>query len=292
MSHPRIVITGANGQLGRHVIRDLQAIAPSARLIGVVRSAAPAADLAARGVELREADYGDPASLRSALTGADKLLLISSSEIGQRNAQHRNVVDAARAAGIELIVYTSILHADINPMALAVEHRETEQFIRASGLPFVFLRNGWYTENYTGNISAAIQHSAVIGAAGNGRISSAARADYALAAAKVLIEEQRDQPNRIYELAGDRAYTLAEYAAEITRQYGKSIAYVDMSEAEYKAALIGAGLPEVLAEVFAESDAKASAGALYDDRQALSRLIGRPTTSLAKSVTAALSAWA
>lgn len=283
-----IAVTGATGQLGRLVIADLLARLSKGRIIGLVRNPAAAKDLADRGVELRVANYDDPASVKSALNGVDKLLLISSSEIGKRAAQHRNVIDAAKTAGVKLIAYTSLLHADTSPLALATEHRETESLIRASGLPFVLLRNGWYTENYTGNVAAAIQHGAVLGSARKGRISSAARADYAAAAAAVLADSN-GQAGRIYELAGDAGFTLSDYAAEIARQSGKPVVYKDLPEAEYKVVLQGVGLPEAFAGIIAESDAKAANDSLYDASRQLSRLIGRPTTTMAQSVAAALS---
>ncbi|WP_454621609.1 SDR family oxidoreductase [Bradyrhizobium cenepequi] len=283
----RIAVTGATGQLGRLVIAELLRIAPSAHLIGIVRNASAAKDLAERGVELRTANYEDPAAVRAALAGVDKVLLISSSEIGQRVRQHSHVIDAAKAAGVKLIAYTSLLRADTSPMALAEEHRKTEALIRASAIPFVFLRNGWYTENYTGNVAAAVQQGAVLGAAGQGRISSAARADYAAAAAAVLASRD-NQAGQIYELAGDNAFTLADYAAEIARQSGRPVVYKDLPAADYKAALVSIGLPEAFAALLAESDAKAAKGSLYDDSRQLSRLIARPTTPMAQSVAAAL----
>ncbi|MCF4164060.1 SDR family oxidoreductase [Zavarzinia compransoris] len=281
-----IAVTGATGQLGRLVIDHLRRVAPGAHVVAIARNAAAAADLP---VEIRSADYTRPETLAAAFAGVDKLLLISSSEVGQRAPQHRNVIDAAKAAGVRLLAYTSILHADSNPMGLAVEHRDTEAAIRASGLPFVFLRNGWYTENYTGSTGAALAHGAVIGSAGTGLISSAARADFAEAAARVLASAE-DQAGRIYELAGDSAYTLADLAAEIGRQAGKPVVYRDLPEADYRAALLGFGLPEGLAAALAESDVKAASGALFEDGGQLSRLIGRPTTPLARTVAAALAA--
>ncbi|MGY3620453.1 NAD(P)H-binding protein [Bradyrhizobium sp. USDA 10063] len=283
----RIAITGATGQLGRLVITELLRIAPGAHLIGIVRNASAAKDLAERGVELRTANYEDPAAVRAALAGADKVLLISSSEIGQRVRQHGHVIDAAKAAGVKLLAYTSILHADTSPLALAEEHRKTEALIRASGVPFVFLRNGWYTENYTGNVAAAVQHGAVLGSAADGRICLAARADYAVAAAVVLASRE-NQAGRIYELAGDSGYTLADYAAEIARQSSRPVVYKDLPEADYKAALVSIGLPEAFAALLADSDAKAAKGALHDDSRQLSALIGRPTMPMAQSVAAAL----
>ena len=288
MTNPEtIAVTGATGQLGRLVLADLSRLTPNARLIGLVRNPAAAKALSDRGVELRAADYEDAASVAAALAGVDKVLLISSSEIGRRVPQHRNVIEAAKKAGVKLLAYTSILRADDNPMALAAEHRQTEALIRASGLPFVFLRNGWYTENYTGNLAAAVQHGAVLGSAGNGRISSAARADFAAAAAAVLASRE-SQAGKIYELAGDGAFTLAEYAAEIAKQSAKAVVYKNLPEADYKAALQTVGVPEAFAQIFAESDAKAAHDVLYDTGGQLSRLIGRPTTTMAQSVKAAL----
>ncbi len=282
-----IAVTGATGQLGRLVLADLLAQLPSAHLVGLVRNKAAAKDLADNGVDLRAANYDDPASVTAALKGVDKLLLISSSEIGRRVAQHRNVIEAAKTAGVKLIAYTSILHADTSPMELAKEHRETESLIRASGIPFVLLRNGWYTENYTGNVPAALQHGAVLGSARKGRISSAARADYAAATAAVLASRE-SQAGKIYELAGDASFTLADYAAEIARQSGKPVVYNDLPEADYKTALQSVGLPEAFAGIIAESDAKAASDSLYEPGRQLSDLIGRPTTTMSQSVAAAL----
>lgn len=284
-----ILITGANGQLGRLVIAALQRRAPHARLVGLVRDVGKAHDLAEQNVELRVADYNDVLALSSALMGVDKLLLISSSEVGQRMEQHRNVIDAAMVAGVKLIAYTSLLHADRNLMTLAVEHRDTEEVIRLSGLPFTLLRNGWYSENYTMGVAAALEHGVVLGAAADGKLSLAARRDYAEAAAVVLAEEVARHAGKVYELAGDESCTLADFAAEITRQASRPVCYQDLPEAEYKAALIGVGLPEGFATLLAESDAKAAQGALYEPGKALSQLIGRPTTPLSESVAAALS---
>lgn len=283
----QIVVTGATGQLGRLVIAALLEKVPANRVVGVVRNAGVARDLAARGIELRVASYEDAPALDAALAGTGKLLLISSSEVGRRAPQHSNVIAAAKRAGVKLLAYTSILRADRNRMALATEHLATEVRLRESGLPFALLRNGWYTENYTGTIAAAIQTGAVLGSARAGRISSAARADYASAAAAVLTSSD-NQAGKVYELAGDNAFTLTDYAAEIARQSGKPVVYKDVPEAEYKAALVAIGLPAAYAEVLADSSAKTADGALYEDSRQLSKLIGRPTTTLAQSVAAAL----
>lgn len=281
-----IVVTGASGQLGRLVIEALLKKLPAGEIVAAVRHPEKVADLAARGVQVRLADYDQPATLAAAFKGADKLLLISASEVGRRVPQHRAVIDAAKAAGVGLLAYTSILHADTSPLPLAAEHQETERLIRASGLPAVILRNGWYTENYTAGIPTALQYGVVLGSAVQGRIASAARADYAEAAAAVLMRD--DQAGRIHELAGDESYTLGELADEITRQSGKAVAYQDLPESEFKAALLSAGLPDFLATLLAESDVGASKGGLFEDGRQMSALIGRPTTPLAEMVRLAL----
>jgi NAD(P)H dehydrogenase (quinone) len=280
-----IVITGATGKLGQHVIASLLTSVPAASIIAAVRNPAKAASLAALGVQVRQADYNDGASLDGAFKGATKILLISSSEVGQRAQQHQNVIDAARRAGVALLAYTSVLRADTSPLGLAAEHVITEAAIRASGLPYTFLRNGWYLENHTEHLAPVLEHGVVLGAAQNGRFSSAARADYAAAAAAVLTA---DKPQAIYELAGDQGFTLAEYAAEVARQTGKAIVYKDLPQADFKAALVGVGVPEGFAGLLADSDAGAARGGLEDNGKQLSALIGRPTTRLQDAVKAAL----
>ncbi len=280
-----IVITGATGKLGQHVIASLLTSVPADHIIAAVRNPAKAVNLTALGVQVRQADYNDGASLDAAFKGATKILLISSSEVGQRAQQHQNVIDAARRAGVALLAYTSVLRADTSPLGLAAEHVITEAAIRASGLPYTFLRNGWYLENHTEHLAPVLEHGVVLGAAQNGRFSSAARADYAAAAAAVLTA---DKPQAIYELAGDHGFTLAEYAAEVARQSGKVIVYKDLPQADFKAALVGVGVPEGFADLLADSDAGAAKGALEDNGKQLSALIGRPTTRLLDAVKAAL----
>lgn len=281
-----IVVTGATGQLGHLVIVALLKKVPASDIVAAVRNVDKAQDIAALGVQIRQADYSQPSSWDAALQGADRVLLISSNEIGQRTQQHRNVIDAAKRAGVKLLAYTSVLRADTSSLGLATEHHATETLLRSSGIPFVLLRNGWYTENYTAGIPSALSLGAVYGCAGDGRIASAARADYAEAAAVVLTTEH--QAGKTYELAGDSAYTLSEFAAEISRQSAKPIGYVNLPEAEYKKALLGAGLPEFLAELLANADTSVSKGALFDDSHQLSRLIGRATMPLADAVKATM----
>jgi Predicted nucleoside-diphosphate-sugar epimerases len=282
-----IAVTGASGQLGRHVIKELLDKVAPGEIVCAVRSPQKVADLVQKGVQARLADYDRPETLAAAFAGVEKLLLISANEVGRRVPQHKAVIEAARAAGVGLVAYTSILHADVSPMGLAVEHRETEALLRASGLPHVLLRNSWYTENYTASIPSALKFGAFVGCAGEGRIASAARVDYAAAAAAVLTLPE--QAGRVYELAGDEAYTLADLAAETSRQSGREIPYRDLAEAEYKGALLAAGLPEGLAALLSESDTGASKGGLFDGSRQLSGLIGRTTTPLAEMVSRSLS---
>ncbi len=281
-----IIVTGASGQLGRLVIARLLKTVPAAQIVAAVRDVAKAADLAAQGVQVRRADYADAASLDAAFLGASKVLLISSSELGQRVPQHRNVIDAAVRAKVGLLAYTSVLHADTSTLALAAEHRETEAAVRASGLPYTLLRNGWYVENYTAGLGGALAHGALAGGAGEGRIAAAARADYADAAAAVLSSAQAVE--QVYELAGDHAFTLGELADEVSRQSGKQIPFHNLPRQEYREMLVGVGLPAPLAELIADSDAQAAQGALDDRSGTLGRLIGRPTITLAAAVKAAL----
>lgn len=282
MTSPRFFVTGAGGQLGRLVVAALAERAGPDAVAAIVRDPARAAGLFPEGVTVREGDYDRPETLAAAFAGAERLLLISSNAIGNRVAQHRNAIEAAKRAGVARIAYTSVLHADASTLGLAEEHRATEALVEASGIAFTLLRNGWYTENYAAAIPAALAHDALIGSAGEGRISSAARRDYADAAAVALLEDAGERV--VHELAGDGSYTLAEFAAEISRQAGKAIPYVDLPEAEYRAALIGAGLPEPMAALLADSDAAAARGALFDASGALARLIGRPTTPFAATI--------
>jgi NAD(P)H dehydrogenase (quinone) len=283
----KILVTGASGQLGHLVVNALLKSLSAQKVVAGARNTGKAHDLAARGVEVREVDYERPETLEVAFAGIDKVLLISSSEIGRRARQHRAVIEAAKKAKIKLLAYTSVLHADTSILGLAEEHRQTEQSLAASGVPSVILRNGWYTENYAASIPMAIEHGAVLGSAGEGRISSAARQDYAEAAAAVLVSEGQ-QAGKIYELAGDEAYTLTEFADDVARQSGKSIEYKDMPEEDYRKVLLDAGLPEPLAALLADSDTGASRGALFDDSHSLSQLIGRPTTPLAEVIASTL----
>ena len=279
----KIGVTGATGQLGRLVVESLKSKVSAETIVALVRNPEKAADL---GIEARAFDYTQAENLVASLRGIDKLLLISGNEVGQRLPQHLAVIDAAKQAGVKQLIYTSLLHADSSPLGLAIEHLATEVAIKESGLTYTILRNGWYTENYTGSAKGAVGAGAFIGNAGDGKIASAARVDYAEAAAVVLAGEGHE--GKTYELAGDEAYTLTELAAEISKQSGKTIPYNNLTEAEYAGILKSFGLPDGLAEMLANSDTGASKGGLFDDSKVLSELIGRPTTSLAKVVADAL----
>ncbi|MFG6511862.1 MULTISPECIES: SDR family oxidoreductase [unclassified Sulfitobacter] len=278
-----IAITGATGQLGRLVINTLKTKNAPGGIVALARNIDKAADL---GVPARIFDYDAPKTLPAALDGVDTLLLISGSDIGRRVSQHAAVIEAAKAAGVQHIVYTSLLKAPSSTLGLAPEHVETEKLLAASGIGHTVLRNGWYTENYAMSLPAALEHNALIGAAKDGRISSATRQDYAEAAAAVLLDT--GLRGKTYELSGDESFTLADLAATLSAQAGKDIPYVDMPEADYAAALTGAGLPTELAGFLAHCDVEASKGVLFDDGTQLSTLIGRPTTPLATAVAAAI----
>jgi NAD(P)H dehydrogenase (quinone) len=287
MGESLIAVTGATGHLGRLVVESLLGRGvPAGRVVAGVREEGKAAGLAARGVRVRVADYSRPETLASAFEGVGRLLLVSGNEVGRRVPQHENVVRAAERAGVGLIAYTSILRADASKMILAEEHRATEEVVRASGLPYALLRNGWYFENYSATVKQAAAHGVILGSAGEGRVSAAARADYAEAAAAVLTGE--GHANKVYELAGDAGFTYAELAAEVARQSGKEVAYKDLPADEYAKALKGFGLPEPLAQALADADLGIKRGELFDDGRALSALTGRPTVKLADAVAEAL----
>lgn len=278
-----IGLTGATGQLGQLVVAQLKTRIPASDIVALVRTPAKAASL---GIAAREADYTKPETLTKALPGIDTLVLISSSEIGQREVQHRAIIDAAKKAGVKWIVYTSILDADKSAIDLAAEHRATEAMLKASGIPLTILRNGWYTENFANSIAGAVTGGALYGSAGDGKISASARADYAAAIVAVLTG--KGHQGKVYELAGDSAFTLADLAAEISRQTGKTVPYKNIPEADYAAALASHGVPQGFAKLIAGWDTATAKGALFTTSRDLSTLIGRPTTPFADTVKAVL----
>ena len=281
------LVTGTSGKLGRLVVLSLlERGVPAGEVVATARDTSKIVDLADRGVHVRHADYSDPGSLKEALAGVDKVMLVSSSEVGQRLAQHRNVIDAAGEAGVELFGYTSVTRAQSSSLALAAEHRQTEDYLARSGLAHVLLRNSWYIENYTEQISQALAEGVVRGAAGSGRVSAATRADYAAAAAVVLTEP--GHAGQVYELGGD-AFTVAEYAAVVAEKSGRAISYEDLSPKAYSEVLVSAGLPPAVAELLADSDRGINGGELFVDTGDLERLLGRPVTTLADAVATALS---
>ncbi|MEW1718506.1 SDR family oxidoreductase [Streptomyces sp. NPDC093109] len=284
-----IVVTGATGHLGRLVVEALLAAdVPADGIAAVVRNTEKAADLVARGVELRVADYSAPETLKDAFRSGDRVLLVSGSEVGQRVAQHTAVIEAAKAAGVAQLAYTGVLGGPDADFDLAAEHKVTEQAILDSGLPYTFLRNGWYTENYTENLAPVLEHGAVVASAGEGRVAVATRADYAAAAAAVLTGE--GHLNKAYELSGDTAWSFAEYAAEIARQTGKDITYNNVPAEAHLQILTGAGLPEQFAAILVDVDAAIARGRLALTTGDLARLAGRPTTPLAETLAEALKA--
>ncbi|MFD0989585.1 SDR family oxidoreductase [Mariniflexile jejuense] len=275
----KIGITGATGQLGTLVVNELKKREYNNHLVALVRSTEKAKDLE---IETREFDYDNPKSLEKGLQGIDRLVFISANEIGQRARQHKNVIEAAKKSNVNWIVYTSLLKADTSSLSLAGEHLATEQELKASSIDYTILRNGWYTENYTASIPSAIKNDAFIGSAGNGKISSAARLDYAEALAVVITNDQNK--GQTFELAGDNSYTLTDLAKEISKQTGKDIPYNNLSEDTYSNILSQVGLPEILAKGLASWDISASKDDLFDNNRKLSTLIGRPTTSIESSI--------
>lgn len=279
------VITGATGQLGRLVVESLLAKGVAAdQVVALGRDEERLAGLASLGVATRKVDYTDNAALAAAFDGADRVLLISGSEVGQRIGQHQNVIDAAAAAGVQLLAYTSIANADTSGIILAGEHKATEEAIVAAGLPHTFLRNSWYIENYSGQLATYTEHGTVLGAAGDGQVSAATRADFAEAAAAALL---LDQPQEVYELGG-AAFSLKELAATVSEVTGTDVTYTDVPADELTRVLVGAGLPEGYAAVLADADLGLGRGELYVDRADLEGLLGRPATSLAEGLRAAI----
>lgn len=281
-----IVVTAATGKLGHHVLEQLLTTVPASAVAVAVRNPQKAAALASRGVTVRPADYAKPETLEGALAGTEKLLLISGSEVGQRAPQHRAVIEAAQRAGVKHLIYTSILNADRTTMKLAEEHVATEAAIRESGLPYTFLRNGWYTENYTEHVGQALAQGAVYGATAGGRIGVASRPDFAAAAVAVLTGQGHE--GKAYELAGQPGFTLEEYAAELSRHAGKPISYVDLPAAAFQDALGKAGVPAQFAAILADCDLGIARGELAHDGGDLQRLIGRASTPWQETVAAAL----
>ena len=279
------LITGASGQLGQLAVDHFAKRVAKDDILALVRSDAAAEAYAAKGIATRRGDYTDPTSLEAAFAGVDRLLLISSSEVGQRAVQHRNVIAAAKAAGVTFIAYTSILNAESGDMALAEEHLATEAMLKDSGLSYTLLRNGWYSENITMTLPQDLELGQHFGAAKDGKFATATRSDYAEAAAVVLAG---GHDGEVLELAGDEAYTLSDYAAIVSELSGKPVSYTDMPQAAFTEALVGAGLPEGFAAILADSDAKAAEGALFDDSKTLSKLIGHPTEPISETVKAEL----
>ncbi|MBN7812247.1 SDR family oxidoreductase [Algoriphagus sp. H41] len=279
----KIAVTGATGQLGTLVIAQLKTQVSTENLVALARNTEKAGAL---GTEVRPFDYAQPEILAKSLQGVDRLLLISSSEIGHRFAQHSNVIAAAQQAGVKWIVYTSLLHAPESSLSLAGEHVATEKLLAESGIAHTILRNGWYHENFISSIQASVAMGTYAGSAGEGKISAASRQDFAEAAAKVILDEKHI--GKVYELAGDTAYTLTELSSEISEQSGKEVSYANMPEAAYADILKGAGLPAGLAEAIAGWDTSISQGDLLDESKQLSQLIGRPTSPVADTVQAAL----
>lgn len=284
-----VVVTGATGHLGRLIVEGLLAagVAPD-QIIAGGRRTEVLDDLAARGVRVAELDYDRPDTLTAALTGAETLMLVSASEPGRRVEQHTAAIDAARAAGVRRVVYTSAAHADTSSLVLAPEHKATEQVLAASGLVTTVLRNNWYTENYVETLKQAAATGQIIGSVGGGRVASATRPDFAAAAVAVLTGDGHD--GKVYELSGDVAWTHDELAAAAAEVLGRPVVYRDVTPEEQRAGLLAAGLDEATAGFVVAVDQNIAEGALADATDTLRTLIGRPTTPLVDGLRAAWTA--
>lgn len=285
-----IVITGATGNLGRHVLQVLlERDVPADEIVAAGRSIEKLEDFAAQGVRVTAMDYDDQASVTAALAGATKVLLIASSEVGKdRAGQHRTVIEAAKAEGVELLAYTSNANTEINKTILGQDHATTEAILADAGLPYALLRNGYYFENWTDQIQGTLEQGTLVGSGGNGRVNPATRRDLAEAAVAVLLGE--DQAGKVYELGGDVAFTLEEFAAEITDVTGTPVTYQDLPAAEFEALLTSIGIPEGFAQILSDSDQGLRRGDLLVEGNDLSTLIGRPTTTAADAIRTAVAA--
>lgn len=278
-----IAVTGASGQLGRRAIENLKTRVDSHNIVALVRSPEKAADL---GLEVRAFDYTKPENQVAALEGVKTLVLIPSGASPDRLGWHLNVINAAKTAGVGRIVYVSMLKTDISPISVMPDHKKTEEAIRATGLAYTMLRNPWYYEIWTRTLAAAIASGELVSTIGDGKVTPAARQDLAEAVATVAADDRHE--NKIYELGGDEQFTFSDLAAETSRQSGKEVRYKNLSQEEYTEFLNASGLPEWQSEIIADAEAHAEHGWLFDDSKTLSRLIGRPTTSLKDAVAAAL----
>lgn len=270
------LVTGASGQLGRQAVAHLATIVDPAQIIALVRSAAAEADYAAQGIATRRGDYEDRASLVAAFAGVDRLLFISSSAIGSRISQHANVVEAAKAAGVGFIAYTSLLGAAARAMLIGQEHVATETMLADSGIAHTLIRNGWYSENLMISLPQALATGQIFGASGDGRFSPAARADYAAAAAVIL---KGGHDRQTLELGGDESFTMDEFAETVSALSGKPVRFVNIPQEALADGMVQAGLPAPVAAVLADADARAAQGLLFTQSADLSRILGRPTRS-------------
>jgi NAD(P)H dehydrogenase (quinone) len=282
-----ILVTGATGALGSKIVRSLLQKAPGAKVIAAARKQDRAAPLVAQGAEFRLLDYDRPETIDAAMQGVTRVVLVSGTDVGRRVPQHKAVIDAAKRAGVKLLGYTSILRATESPLLLAQEHRGTEEVLAASGLPHILLRHGWYTENSTATAPLSVKLGVVQSCAGDGRYSTATRQDYAEGDATLILRDGHS-PGQRYEMAGSTSWTKGDYAALLSRLSGKPVTYQSMSQVDFAASLVAAGLPEIVAKIISDSDAGAAQGWLQDDSRTLEKVLGRPTTPLEQVVSQTL----
>ena len=276
-----IVITGATGHLGRLVIETLLERGAGG-IVATGRSVERIADLADRGVQVERLDFDDVPESVDWLGPGDVLLLVSGSEVGRRVPQHRAVVDLAVRSGVRRIVYTSAPAADDTALVLAPEHAATERLIRESGLPFTFLRNGWYTENYLPAFEQARESGVVAASVGDGRVASAPRADFAEAAAVVLSTDGHE--GAVYELSGDIAWDHDELARTFGEVLGREVGHQRLSPEAHRELLLSLGLDEGTAGFVVALDQNIGAGLVAVTTGDLAKLLGRPTVPLVETV--------
>jgi NAD(P)H dehydrogenase (quinone) len=281
-----LIITGATGHLGRLVVDSLIARGTAASdIVATGRDTAKLADLASSGVRVAELDYAKPETVAAVVTPGDTLLLVSASEPGNRADQHAAVIEAAKSAGVARIVYTSAPKATTSALVLAPDHKATEESLVASGVPFTILRNGWYTENYAGEVEKGRENGAIVASVGDGRVASASRKDYAEAAAVVLTAE--GQEGKVYELSGDVAWDFDDLAAAIGGIVGREVVYTRLSPEEHTEMLTSFGLDAGTVGFVVALDGNIRDGLLSETSGDLARLIGRATTPLAEGLAAA-----
>ena len=282
----KIVVTGASGKLGKLVLKELLA-AGAADILATTRTPENLAEFASQGVDVRQADFKNPASLEDAFKGGTRLLLISTTDVGSRVPQHGAAIDAAKAAGVEHVIYTSWPDPQHSVAAVSPDHAATEDLVLKSGLKFTFLGNYLYSETLMFGLPKALETGKLFGAAGDGRAAYVTRQDCAYAAAGVLNNAVRYENKRL-GISGPVAYTRSEIAQLASGITGKPLVYVDLPAEDFGKALVGAGMPEGFAKLFVSFELAIKAGELEAVTQDVSEVSGHTPASLSDFLKSAL----